>query len=132
MSRAKKRKKSTTITEPTTLAACHALIAELTSSVDQLTSTVDEQAVTIESLRQEKKQIEAEFALWMHRIFARRSERYINDPNQLKLDLGGIGIFNNQRMRDAHRIEQLAGEDRLRADRAIFLTDDARSVHGPG
>ena len=35
-------------------------------------------------------------------------------------------------MRDAHRIEQLAGENRLRANRAIFLTDDARSIHSPG
>ena len=81
MNRAKRKKTTTTITKPTSLAACHALIEQLTCTVDSLTNAND-------TLRQEKEQIEAEFALWMHRIFARRSERYINDPNQLKLDLG--------------------------------------------
>ncbi len=80
---------------PTSLAACHALIDQLSSSVDdltssvaQLTSTVDAQTQTIEALRQEKERLQAEFALWMQRLFARRSERYLNDPHQLKLDLG--------------------------------------------
>jgi len=82
MSRAKDSKDAgTKIAIPTSLDACQALI-------EQLASTVDEQNSTIETLRQEKERIQAEFALWMQRIFARRSERYINDPNQLKLDLG--------------------------------------------
>ena len=50
----------------------------------------------------------------------------------LKLDPGGIGIFDNQRSLDAHGIEQLPGKDCLWADGTIFLTDDARPVHGPG
>jgi transposase len=83
MSRANDSKDAATkIAMPTSLDACHALI-------EQLASTVDEQTTTIETLRQEKERIQAEFTLWMHRIFARRSERYLNDPNQLKLDLGG-------------------------------------------
>ena len=69
------------ITMPTSLDACHALIEQLTSTVDELTDAN-------ETLRQEKERIEAEFALYVQRIFARRSERYINDPNQLRLDLG--------------------------------------------
>jgi len=81
MSRAKDRKTSTTISKPASLAACHALIAELTS-------TVDSQSQTIDSLRHEKERMQAEFALLVQRMFARRSERYLNDPNQLKLDLG--------------------------------------------
>ena len=50
----------------------------------------------------------------------------------LKLDAGGIGIFDNQWMLTAHGIVQLAGKNCLGADRAIFLADDARPVHGPG
>ena len=50
----------------------------------------------------------------------------------LELDPGGIGRFNNQRMLDADGIEQLPGKDGFRTDRAIFLTDDTRPVHGPG
>ena len=32
----------------------------------------------------------------------------------------------------ANGIEKLAREDRFRADRAVFLTDDTGSIHGPG
>ena len=72
---------ATKITMPTSLDACHALI-------EQLASTVEEQNSTIEALRQAKERIAAEYAAYVQRIFARRSERYLNDPNQLKLDLG--------------------------------------------
>ena len=94
MSHSKKRKKkaikpaakaatktATKIAMPASLDACHALIG-------QLASAVEEQSSTIETLRQEKERIQAEFALLVQRMFARRSERYLNDPNQLKLDLG--------------------------------------------
>ena len=50
----------------------------------------------------------------------------------LKLDSGGIGIFDYQRMLGAYGIKQLPGKDGFRADRAIFLTDNTRPVHGPG
>ena len=81
MSRAKNNK-NVAITMPANLTACQALI-------EQLACTVDSQTNTIETLRQEKQEIELAFNLWMHRIFAKRSERYLDDPNQLKLDLGG-------------------------------------------
>jgi len=69
------------ITMPTNLSACQALI-------EQLACTVDSQTNVIETLRQEKQEIELTFNLWMHRLFAKRSERYLDNPNQLKLDLG--------------------------------------------
>jgi transposase len=69
---------------PASLDGCHALIEQLASTVGELTDAN-------ETLRQEKERIQAEFALWVQRAFARRSERYLNDPNQLKLDLGGDG-----------------------------------------
>jgi transposase len=72
---------ATKIAMPASLDACHALIGQLASTVDALTDAN-------ETLRQEKERIQAEFALWVQRLFARRSERYLNDPNQLKLDLG--------------------------------------------
>ena len=70
------------ITIPTNLTACQALIEQLACTVDSLTNAN-------ETLRQEKQEIELAFNLWMHRIFAKRSERYLDDPNQLKLELGG-------------------------------------------
>ncbi|MCH8881804.1 MAG: IS66 family transposase [Planctomycetes bacterium] len=81
MSRAKNNK-NVAITMPANLTACHALIEQLACTVDSLTNAN-------ETLRQEKEEIELAFNLWMHRIFAKRSERYLDDPNQLKLDLGG-------------------------------------------
>ena len=82
MSRAKDSQDAATkIAMPASLDACHALIGQLASTVDALTDAN-------ETLRQEKERIQAEFALWVQRLFARRSERYLNDPNQLKLDLG--------------------------------------------
>ena len=59
---------ATPIAMPASLDACHALIG-------QLASTVEEQNGAIEALRQEKERIQAEFALWGQRVFARRSER---------------------------------------------------------
>jgi len=62
------------VTLPTDLAGSHALI-------EQLACTVDE-------LRREKQKIELAFAEYVQRVFRKRSERYIHDPNQLRLDLG--------------------------------------------
>lgn len=87
MSRAK-NSKDTAITMPTNLGACHALIEQLACTVDAQHNTIHSQTNAIETLRQEKQAIELAFTVWMHRLFARRSERYLNDPNQLKLDLG--------------------------------------------
>jgi transposase len=61
-------------TLPTDLAGSHALIKQL--------------ACTVDELRREKQEIELAFAEYVQRVFRKRSERYINNPNQLRLDLG--------------------------------------------
>jgi len=60
---------------PTDLAACHALLVEQARAVVELQQKVEEQKLTINELLQ--------------RAFRNRSERYVEDPNQLKLDFGG-------------------------------------------
>lgn len=102
------------ITMPADLVGCRALIEQLTQTVDsqhhtidsqhhtidsqnhtidgqtytieQLTCTVQSQMGTIEQLRREKQEIELALAELMRRAFRNRSERYIQDPNQLRLD----------------------------------------------
>ena len=69
------------ITMPADLAGSHALI-------EQLACAVDSQTYTIEQLRREKQEVEVAFAEYIERLFRKRSERYINDPSQLRLDLG--------------------------------------------
>lgn len=67
---------------PVDLAGSHALI-------EQLTCTVQSQTDTIAQLHREKEALELALAEAIQRMFRQRSERYLNDPNQLRLDLGG-------------------------------------------
>jgi len=67
--------KNKTFVLPDDLPASHALI-------DELRETVVEQNAEI-------KQLKLELAEVIRRAFEKRPERYIEDPNQLKLDLGG-------------------------------------------
>jgi transposase len=63
------------LTLPADLAGSHALI-------EQLAGTVDE-------LRRQKQELELAYAELVQRAFRNRSERYIEDPHQLRLDLKG-------------------------------------------
>ncbi len=73
---------------PADLTGCHALIEQLACTVNSQTNTINSQTHTIEQLRREKQELEVAFADALQRAFRKRSERYINDPNQLRLDLG--------------------------------------------
>ena len=70
------------ITIPNDLAGCRALI-------EQLAFTVTSQTSAIDVLRREKQELEVAYAELIQRAFRHRSERYLDDPNQLRLDLGG-------------------------------------------
>ena len=73
---------------PGDLAGSHALIEQLACAVGSQHNTIDSQAQTIEQLRREKQEVEVAFAEYIEGLFRKRSERYLNDPNQLRLDLG--------------------------------------------
>jgi transposase len=64
---------------PRDLVACQALI-------EQLAHTTGEQAEKIAKLEQEKKELNLTIAELLQRAFGHRSERYLADPNQLRLD----------------------------------------------
>ena len=67
---------------PNDLAGCRALI-------EQLTFTVTAQMNAIDALRRDNQELAAAYAELIQRAFRQRSERYLNDPNQLRFDLGG-------------------------------------------
>ena len=67
---------------PGDLASCHALI-------EQLAMTIEESSQKIAKLEQEKQEIQLAFAELLQRAFRNRSERYVHNPDQLRLD------FNN-------------------------------------
>ncbi len=59
---------------PDDLTSCHSLI-------EQLAGTIDE-------INREKEELGLAYKELLQRAFRRRSERYLDDPNQLKLDFG--------------------------------------------
>lgn len=97
------REHTPTIDIPQDLAACRALIAELARTNETHTRTIDAHLHTIEShthmilelerekqaLEREKQELELTVAELLQRAFRNRSERYLEDPNQLKIDFGG-------------------------------------------
>jgi hypothetical protein len=66
---------------PDNLQACQTL-------VEQLAITVAEQQQQIATLEDKHLAQKLEIAYLIKLAFSRRSERYLDDPNQLKLDLG--------------------------------------------
>jgi len=135
---------ATKITMPTSLDACQALIEQLTSTVEELTDAN-------EKLRLEKERIAAEYAAYVQRMWARRSERYINDPNQLRLDLGdndqavdaaeglaqaveeaGIPVKSHVRRKRKPRNESLP-ENLQRVEVVVDAPEDVKNCpeHGP-
>lgn len=85
-----------TIDMPQDLAACQTLIARQSQTIDAHLHTIESHTQTIEELQQqnerleqEKQDLELAYAELLQRAFVRRSERYLEDPNQLKIDFGG-------------------------------------------
>jgi len=105
------------ITMPEDLAGSHALI-------EQLACTVDSQTCTIEQLRREKQEIEVAFAEYIEGLFRKRSERYLQDPNQLRLDLGNTEAAADaaeglaQAVEEAGRAVEVQGYERRRQRRS--------------
>ena len=79
MSDAARKDAAPKITMPADLAGCHALI-------EQLACTIHSQTGAIEQLHREKEELELAVAALMQRAFRNRSERYLNNPNQMRLD----------------------------------------------
>ena len=69
------------ITFPDDLNACHALM-------EQLVGTIEELHQKNEELDHEKQDLQLACTALLQKMFCRRSERYIADPEQMKLDFG--------------------------------------------
>ena len=112
------------ITMPGDLAGSHALIEQLACAVDSQHNTIDSQAQTIEQLRREKQEVEVAFAEYIEGLFRKRSERYLNDPSQLRLDLGNTEAAVDaaeglaQAVEEASRTVEVQGYERRRHRRS--------------
>lgn len=93
---------------PDNLQACQTL-------VEQLVITVAEQQQQITTLEDQRLAQQLEIAYLIKLAFHRRSERYLEDPNQLKLDLG-----NGDEAHDAAEGLQDAKQEQAAADELII------------
>ena len=73
---------------PTDLAACQALIIERDYQLEAQSQAIADLQAKAEQLEQEKQELQLAFDELVRRAFLKRSERYIQDPNQLRLDFG--------------------------------------------
>ena len=89
---------------PGDLASCHALI-------EQLAMTIEESSQKIAKLEQEKQEIELAFAELLQRAFRNRSERYLNDPDQLRLDFNNTDDAADAAAGLAEAIEEARAQD---------------------
>ena len=87
--------RTSSIVLPDDLEACHALIHTQSQSLDaeqhlveSHSQTITELAAKVKHLEQEKEADQLRIRELLRLAFARRSERYIHAPNQLKLDFG--------------------------------------------
>lgn len=70
-----------TIEIPDDLQACQTLVRELAATVQEVSAKLDES-------QQKIVELELTMTELLQRAFQKRRERYLEDPNQLKLDLG--------------------------------------------
>lgn len=80
---------------PQELPACHALLQQQSGLLQQQNYLLEQHELTIDELTQQRQQLQQELeevrlqlAELVQRAFAKRSERYIENPNQLQLDFG--------------------------------------------
>lgn len=74
---------------PEDLAACQALVRQQVYTIESHELTIAELQRRQEELEREKQELQLAFAELLQQAFQRRSERYLEDPNQLKLDFPG-------------------------------------------
>jgi transposase len=73
---------------PHDLAACQALVIERDYQLESQSQAIADLRAKAEQLEQEKHELQLAFDELLRRAFLKRSERYIHDPNQLRLDFG--------------------------------------------
>ena len=77
-----------TTTIPSDLATCQTLLKEQAYLVESQTHTIGDLHGQIKTLKQQQEELKLQIKLLIERAFARRSERYLSDPNQLLIDFG--------------------------------------------
>jgi transposase len=106
---------------PNDLAACQAILVEQRQKITEQSYTLVEQAQAITELHQKIQEQELMINELLQQAYRKRSERYREDPNQLKIDFG-----NTPEAADA--AEGLA---EAVAEAELIIAEHKRRVHKP-
>ena len=137
---------------PQDLAACQTLLAEqaLTITADKLTITADKLTITTHELtitslsdrldEQQQKLVDQQQEIaeqkltideLLRRAFEKRSERYLENPDQLRLDFGDTPEAASAAEGLAEALEQAACEQAPSALAEIVVPEHTRRSHAP-
>ena len=119
---------------PNDLAACQALIREQSEKINTQSHLVIEQARAITELHQTVQEMELTINELLQRAFYKRSERYLEDPNQLKLDFGSSPEAAEAAEGLAEAIvesEQIIAEHKRRVRKPRKASNDSLPAHLP-
>jgi transposase len=116
--------KDISITIPNDLAACQTLVRQQAQAIAKQSRTLVDNTYLLESqsqaitdleakskqLEQEKQELKLALTELLQRAFRRRSERYINDPNQLQIDFGDTDEAADAAAGLAEAVEEAGGQ----------------------
>jgi transposase len=124
----------TTPALPNDLAACHAMIAEPSRTNHEQDYRLVEQARVITQLQQLSDEQQLQIADLLQRAFYNRSERYREDPNQMKLDFGNTPEAADAAEGLAQAVEEselLIAEHKRRKHKPRKQRDESLPAHLP-
>jgi transposase len=119
---------------PNDLAACHALIIEQGKQLVQRDYTIAEQAKAVVALKQLSDEQQLTIAELLQQAYRNRSERYREDPNQLKLDFGNTPEAADAAEGLAQAVEEselLIAEHKRRKHKPRKQRDESLPAHLP-
>ena len=108
------------ITLPDDLTSCHALL-------EQLAGTIGDQVNTIAELNRKNEELKLAYKELLQQAFRRRSERYLDDPNQMKLDFGASDDVTDA----AEGLSQAVEEARAVEEAGMLVKEHVRRPRRP-
>jgi hypothetical protein len=114
------------ITIPDDLGACQALL-------EQLAGTIGHQAKAIGELKRKHEELKLACKALLQQACRRRSERYIDDPNQIKLDFGASDDVANaaEGLSQAIEEERAIEEARAAEEAGVVVNEHVRWPRKP-
>ena len=116
----------TSLVIPNDLAACQSLLAELAQRLEEQMLRLEEQAQRLAEVQRENAEQKLTISELLRRAFEKRSERYLENPDQLRLDFGDTAEAASAAEGLAEALEQVAS-----ASAEIVVPEHTRRPRAP-